>query len=103
MMLGRIRLTGTLKAMTALTDLAPVWSRNVTWMPVGSAFPPYDMVGIPPQHHSLEARRYWDDTARFLEVRAAGPEVSRIPARIPPGNGSGTIPTPIRFVAATAG
>src|SRR5947209_9594271 len=50
MMFGRIRLTGTLKAITALTDFAPVWSRNVTWIPVGSAFPPYDMVRIPPQH-----------------------------------------------------
>src|SRR4051812_26801676 len=50
MIFGRIRLTGTLKAITALTDFAPVWSRNVTWIPVGSAFPPYDMVRIPPQH-----------------------------------------------------
>jgi hypothetical protein len=30
MMFGRIRLTGTLNAITALTDFAPVWSRNVT-------------------------------------------------------------------------
>src|SRR5581483_1492523 len=82
MMFGMIFFTSTVGEIFALTLLAPVWSRNVTWMPSPSAISLLSSVPLGLSIYSIvtrvvtRARRHQRDST---EAAAALPRAEEVP------------------------